>query len=147
MLTCANSALDCQFKQRKSNSPLSRLSMNSAAWIRAAILIFNVSRVCTRITNNTRLDSIKTINKKYVCPLRSSRLRLPMSKTHWRTSRGRAMERIAVRERVRDRALSAAFGRARRGRPIAPRRAQANTWVNHVNFVFPNKTFFLCVLL
>lgn len=33
-------------------------------------------------TNVTRLYSIKTINKKYVCPLRSSRLRVPMSKTH-----------------------------------------------------------------
>lgn len=49
MLTCASGAPDWQFKQRKPNSPLSRLSMYSAAWIRSAILIFIKSRFDTGV--------------------------------------------------------------------------------------------------
>lgn len=49
MLTCASGAPDWQFKQRNPNSPLSRLSMYSAAWIRSAILIFIKSRFDTGV--------------------------------------------------------------------------------------------------
>lgn len=57
----------------------------------------------------------------------------------WSGSRGESESDRAARASAI--ARSATLGHARRAANGA-RPARANTWLNHVNFVFPNKTFF-----